>query len=93
MNLPVGMKYVSFERCEGITGTADLGRSEVHIYLIRFGGQPQYVLLTLLFRSSFFITLSPLPSLPQLPPVARVVAHMTSTTARTTSTVCGAGFH
>ena len=32
------MQSVIFAGCEGITGTADLGWSEVHIHLIRFGG-------------------------------------------------------
>jgi hypothetical protein len=38
MKLPVGMKAVNFQQCNRITGTADSRMSEVHIYLIRFGG-------------------------------------------------------
>ena len=34
--LPEGMQSVNFECCYGLTGTADLGRSEVYIYLICF---------------------------------------------------------
>jgi len=30
--LPVGMKYVNFESCTGITGTAESRMSDVHIY-------------------------------------------------------------
>ena len=33
--LPEGMQTVSFERCTGLTGTADSRMSEVPIYLIR----------------------------------------------------------
>jgi hypothetical protein len=51
--LPEGMQAVNFYNCTRITGTADLGRIEVHIYLIRFGGQPQCLLHS---------SLPPLPS-------------------------------
>ena len=34
--LPDGMQSVNFAGCKSITGTADLGRSEVYIYLICF---------------------------------------------------------
>ena len=46
--LPEGMQTVDFSGCSGLTGTAELRMSDVHIYLIRFGGQPKYIL-----RSSF----------------------------------------
>jgi hypothetical protein len=38
--LPEGMQEVNFYGCNRLTGTAELGESEVHIYLMRFGGQP-----------------------------------------------------
>ena len=52
--LPEGMQSVNFSCCDGITGTAESGMSDVHIYLIRFGGQPHA------FPHSSF---SPFPSL------------------------------
>jgi hypothetical protein len=37
--LPEGMQEVNFYGCNRLSGTAKLGESEVHIYLMRFGGQ------------------------------------------------------
>jgi hypothetical protein len=50
------MQSVSFYGCSGLTGPAELEMSDGHIYLIRFGGQPQHVLrssFTFSFHSSF----------------------------------------
>jgi hypothetical protein len=38
------MQSVNFYDCSNLTGTADL-EDGGHIYLIRFGGQPQHVLI------------------------------------------------
>jgi hypothetical protein len=64
--LPEGIQEVSFSGCEGITGTADLGRVDGHIYLIRFGGQPH------VFPPSSFIPF-PLFALPPAGAVDKIV--------------------
>ena len=52
--LPEGMQSVDFQFCEGLTGTAGSRMSEVRIYLISFGGQPQHVLHSSFSFSFFF---------------------------------------
>jgi hypothetical protein len=51
--LPEGMQSVKFHFCTNLTGTAHmyLMSDGGHIYLIRFGGQPQYVSSFLIFSS------------------------------------------
>ena len=61
--LPEGMQTVNFAHCNDLTGTAEL-EDDGHIYLIRFGGQPLYILLSSLSCCCLFCFLPfrPFPS-------------------------------
>ena len=59
MNLPVGMQSVNFWNCGGITGTAELGMSEVHTLVHTFRRPAA--------RASSFLTLSFFLSSPSHP--------------------------
>ena len=52
--LPEGMQTVSFERCDGLTGTADSRMSEVHIYLIRFEASRTRFLISSFYHFASF---------------------------------------
>ena len=63
MNPPVGMQTVNFSCCNNITGTAELGMSEVHTLFNRFRGQPHALLHSSLSPSPRFLPFSYLVTL------------------------------